>query len=146
MTGKELVLDTMKKYGKIVATELQQKAPEMNGTELYEQDCFVPEFNPKKQYLNFKIGYVCKSKAGRLVRLIQPYDSTIYTQQPEELSAHWGFYWSKDPAKALPFVAIATSPFNEGDCCTENDLVYRSKINGNVYAPSEYPDGWEKVE
>ena len=145
MTSKELVLDTMKKYGKLVAEGIQAKAPEMNGTELYEQDSYIPDFNPKRQYLNFKAGYVCKSKAGRLVRLIQPYDSTIYTQQPEELTAQWGFYWSKDPKKALPFIALATSPYDTGDCCTEKGGVYRSKFDGNVHAPSAWPEGWEVV-
>lgn len=146
MTSRELVLDTMKKYGKLVAKGIQEKAPEMSGTELYEQDSYIPDFNPERQYLNFKAGYVCKSKAGRLVRLIQPYDSTIYTQQPEELTAQWGFYWSKDPAKALPFVALSTSPYDTGDCCTEKGRVYRSKFDGNVHAPSAWPEGWEVVE
>lgn len=146
MSNEKLVLETMRKYGKLLAQSLQEKAPEMSGTELYDQESFIPAFNPERQYLNFTAGYVCKSKAGRLVKLVQPYDSTIYTQEPEELTAHWGFYWSKDPAKALPFVAISTSPYDEGDCCTENGSVYRSKINANVYAPSAYPDGWELVE
>ena len=145
MTSKELVLDTMKSYGRIVATELQQKAPEMSGTELYAQDSFIPAFNPERQYLNFAAGYVCKSAAGRVVRLLQPYDSTVFTQQPEELPAQWGFAWSTDPKKALPFVSIATSPYNKGDCCTEDGVVYRSIIDSNTWKPSEYPAGWELV-
>ena len=32
-------------------------------------------------------GFVCKSSAGRVVRLLQPYDSNIYTGEPEELPA-----------------------------------------------------------
>lgn len=146
MTSKELVLDTMKSYGRIVATELQQKAPEMSGTELYAQDSFIPAFNPERQYLNFAAGYVCKSAAGRVVRLLQPYDSTVFTQQPEELPAQWGFVWSKEPEHALPYVAISTSPFMTDDCCTENDVVYRSLIDNNVWSPSSYPAGWEAVE
>ena len=42
--------------------------------------------------LERKAGFVCRSTAGRVVRLLQPYDSTIYnTQEPEELEAQWGF-------------------------------------------------------
>ena len=79
------------------------------------------------------------------MKLIQPYDSTIYPQEPEELEAQWGFYWSADPAKALPFVALSTSPYGEGDCCTEGGHVYRSTMKNNVWAPSEYPQGWEDL-
>ena len=43
-------------------------------------------------------------------------------------------------------MAMATSPYGEGDCCTENGKTYRSKMETNVYAPSAYPDGWEEVE
>ena len=141
--AKELVLGTLKEYGKIVAQGVQEKAAEMSGTELYAKDDFIPYFNPERQYLNYKAGYVCKSAAGRVVRLIQPYDSTIYTGQPEELAAHWGFVWSTDPKKALPFVAISTSPYNKGEYCTEDGVVYRSLIDTNTFKPSEYPQGWE---
>ena len=90
-------------------------------------------------------GFVCLSPAGRVVRLLQPYDSTIYKQAPEELPAQWGFVWSTDPAKALPFVAISTSPYNKGDCCTEDGVIYRSTIANNVWSPAAYPAGWEAV-
>lgn len=139
------ILNTIKKLAKVYAENVQAKASGMTGTELYEEEEFIPDFNPERQYLNFKAGYVCKSAAGRLVKLIQPYDSTIYTQQPEELAAQWGFYWSKDPAKALPFVALSTSPYDTGDCCTEKGRVYRSKFDGNFHAPSAWPEGWEEV-
>lgn len=146
MTNKNFVLSVLHKYGNDIAKELQKDAPNMTGTELYNADIFVPDFNPKRQYLNFPIGYVCKSAEGRLVKLLQPYDSTIFTGQPEELPAQWGFYWSKEPNKALPFVALSTSPYMMGDCCTCDDATYRSLIDNNTWKPSEYPQGWEKVE
>lgn len=140
-----LLLTSLKRIGKIMAEELQEKAPTMSGTELYDEKAFIPDFNPERQYLNFSAGYICKSAAGRVVKLLQPYDSTVYTQQPEELPAQWGFYWSQNPAEALPYVALSTSPYSKGDCCTENDAVYRSLIDNNVWAPSAYPQGWELV-
>ena len=71
---------------------------------------------------------------------------TIYTQEPEDLPAQWGFYWSTDPKKALPFISLATSPYMTGDCCTEGGQIWRSAIDNNVWAPSAYPQGWEVVE
>lgn len=148
MTDKELVLDTLKRSGKLIAQNLQKCAPDMTGTELYAEEDYIPSFAEavkRKNMLEREVGFVCRSTAGRVVRLLQKYDSTIYTAEPEELPALWGFAWSTDPAKALPFIALSTSPYNKGDCCSENGVVYRSKIDNNVHAPSAYPDGWEEV-
>lgn len=152
MTDKELVLDTLRRSGRLIAADLQTRSVSMTGTELYAEDDYIPAFKAavaKMNMLDRKAGltdgFVCKSSAGRVVRLIQNYDSTVYTQEPEELPAQFGFVWSKDPAKALPFVAISTSPYQTGDCCTENGRVYRSTIDKNVWAPSAYPQGWEEV-
>ena len=134
--------------GRANALALQGKATDMTGTELYAADSDIPSFKASlenKNMLERKAGFVCRSSAGRVVRLMQPYDSTIYTQEPEELPAQWGFAWSTDPAKALPFVAMATSPYNNGDCCTEGGKVYRSTLDNNVWSPSAYPQGWEEV-
>lgn len=145
MTDKELVLTTMRKYGKAVAENLQERAPEMNGTEIIAEEEFLPDFDPARQYLNYPTGYVCKSALGNAVKLIQPYDSTIYTQQPEELSAQWGFYWSTDPKKAKPFVAISTSPYMTGDCCTNNGHVWKSGQDNNVWEPGTVGVNWEDL-
>lgn len=148
MTSKERVLERERRRGRSAAEVLQANADNMTGTELNEAEDSIPRFAAAvaaKNMLERPIGFVCKSTAGRVVRLVQPYDSTVFTQEPEELSAQWGFKWSTDPAKAKPFVALATSPYNTGECCTEGDEVFRSKMDGNVHAPSAYPQGWEKV-
>lgn len=143
--NKAFVLDTMRRFGESAARDLQARAPEMTGTEIYGESGFLPAFNAAKQYLNYKAGYVCRSAAGRAVKLLQPYDSTIYTQQPEELPAQWGFYWSQNPADALPFVALATSPYNTGDCCTYEGHVWRSGQDGNVWAPGSVGVQWDDL-
>lgn len=124
----------------------QEEAPEMTADEIYEDQEFFPAFNSEKHnYLKKKIGYVCRSPRGNMVRLIQNYDNSIYPDDPEDLPAQWGFYWPKNPKYAKEFVKLATSPYGIGDCCIENGITYRSKISANVHAPSEYPDGWEEV-
>ena len=149
MTNKEFVLETMKRSGKLAAQNIQDKSGTMTGTELNGESAYIPDFTAackKMNMLNRPVGFVCKSSAGRVVKLLQVYDSTIYTQEPEDLAAQWGFVWSDNPAHALPFVAISTSPYMKGNCCTENDTVYRSLMDNNVHAPSAYPQGWEVVE
>ena len=148
MTSKERVLERERQRGRVAALEVQENASGMTGTELYAVDDRIPRFAKaikKMNMLDRPVGFVCKSSTGRVVKLLQPYDSTIYTQEPEDLPAQWGFQWSTDPAKALPFIAISTSPFMKRDCCTENGNTYRSLIDNNVWAPSAYPQGWEEV-
>lgn len=144
--------EIMYNAGRADALLLQDQSAEMDGTELNANDGVIPDFQSAKTTMNMlnrhaglTDGFVCKSTEGRVVRLLQNYDSDIYTGEPETLPAQWGFVWSTDPAKAKPFVAISTSPYNTGECCTENDTVYRSKMDGNVHAPSAYPAGWEEV-
>ena len=139
----------MYNQGRANALALQGKASEMTGTELYAAEQDIPTFAAavkNKNMLERAAGFCCMSPAGRVVRLLQPYDSTIYTAEPEELPAQWGFAWSADPERALPFISISTSPYNKGDCCTEDGKTYRSKIDNNVWAPSAYAAGWEVVE
>ena len=148
MTSKEFVLETMKRSGKLAAQSVQTRSVNMTGTELNAETAYIPSFTAacaKMNMLNRPVGFVCKSSAGRVVKLLQVYDSTIYTAEPEELPAQWGFVWSDDPAHAKPFVAISTSPYMKGNCCTENNTVFRSLIDNNVWAPSAYPQGWEQV-
>ena len=139
--------------GRRQALDLQERSADMDGTQLYAEDSVIPDFraacatqNMLKRKAGLTDGFVCKSSAGRVVRLLQNYDSNVYTEEPESYPALWGFVWSKDPAKALPFVAISTSPYNEGDCCLDgNGKVKRSRINNNVWSPFDNPSGWEEV-
>lgn len=162
MTDKEFTLDTMRRYGRQRALDVQTESATMTNTELNAQDSFIPDFlaakekmNMLKRHAGMTDGFVCKSSAGRVVRLLQNYDSDVYTGEPETLTAQWGFVWSQDPAKAKPFIALSTSPYMEGDCCsveTANDQgttviqIYRSKMDNNVYSPLDYAAGWELVE
>ena len=110
------------------------------------KDAVVNRFQSICKERNIKINELANLSGVTPSTVYSMMDSNIYTAEPEELSAQWGFVWSTDPAKALPFIALSTSPYNEGECCTENGAVYRSNMSGNVWAPSAYPSGWNKVE
>lgn len=159
MTNKEKVLNRERQRGYEAAKLVQSNADSMTGTDLYAADDRIPSFTAAVAKMNMLDrpagqtgGFVCRSSAGRVVRLLQKYDSTVYVHEdgtplePEELPAQWGFKWSTDPAKALPFVAISTSPYMLGDCCSVDGVVYRSTMNNNVWNPVDYPSGWEDVQ
>lgn len=146
--SKAEALAAVRDASRQAALYLQGRADGMTGAELYSEAVYIPEFKAvlaAENMLNRPIGFVCKSSAGRVVRLIQPYDSTIYPGEPETLPAQWGFKWSTNPKDALPFVKLATSPYMTGDCCTEEGKIWRSKHDDNTFAPSEYPAWWEEV-
>lgn len=148
MTSRERVLARERQRGYEAAQAVQSRAGDMTGTELYAVGDRIPDFRAAceaKNMLERPIGFTCRSTAGRVVRLVQVYDSSIYPQEPEELDAQWRFQWSTDSADALPFAAISTSPYNKGECCTDEGRVYRSAVDGNVWRPGEYPGGWEEV-
>lgn len=154
MTNKEKVLAREKERGRLAALEIQDNSSSMTGTELNAVDDRIPLFSEAIKHenmLNRKAGqtdgFVCKSSAGRVVRLIQNYDSDIYTQEPEELVAQWRFVWSTDPAKALPFVALSTSPYNTGEYCLNGAGVpCASNIDNNTWNPDEVPQYWDVYE
>ena len=152
MTSKERVLNRERQRGYEAAKAVQATAENMTGTELNAADDRIPRFRAaceKMNMLNRKAGqtdgFVCKSTAGRVVRLIQNYDSNVFTAEPEELPAQWRFVWSTDPAKALPFIFLSTSPYATGDCCTHDGHVWRSGQDDNVWAPGTVGVKWDDL-
>lgn len=150
MTDKEIVLTALRSHGASVAMRTQENAPYMTNDNLNYNSDFIPSFSSSVELRNMidrPSGFVCISPEGRVVRLLQPYDSTIYPQPPEELPAQWGFAWSKDPIYAKPFISISTSPYNTDEVCVgEDGSIYKSLIDNNVWEPTSYPAGWEIVE
>lgn len=146
---QDTINTAMRSQGKSDAEALQLAAPDMTGTELNGEGAKIPMFFEAvkvKNMLERPVGFVCMSSAGRVVKLLQPYDSTIYTQEPEMLPAQWGFVWSTDPAHARPFIALSTSPYGVDECCTWGLEIYASTIPNNVWCPADYPQGWRFVD
>lgn len=152
MTNKEIVLNAMFEFGRQSAQNLQAVSADMTGTELYAAESSIPDFQAAKAAKNMlqrkageKDGFVCRSNAGRVVRLIQVYDSETYPDEPEAMPAQWRFVWSTDPKKALPFIELATSPYATGDCCTYEGHVWRSGQDANTWAPGTVGVTWEDL-
>ena len=148
---REEELALLRQNGYLTAKNLQQTSSGMTGTELNAQDDKIPDFTEavkKKNMLDRPAGqtdgFVCKSSAGRVVRLIQNYNSDVFTGEPEELPAQYRFVWSQDTAKAKPFIASSTSYYNKGDCCLNAaGEPRRSRIDVNTFDPDVSPEFWE---
>lgn len=147
---REEELRMIRQSGYLDAKALQANSASLTGTQLNAEDDKIPSFraavaakNMMERTAGQKDGFVCKSSAGRVVRLIQNYDSDIFTEEPEELPAQYRFVWSTDPAKAQPFIALSESYYNVGDCCLNAaGQPRRSLIDVNVYDPDATPEFW----
>lgn len=143
----------MYEAGRRDALELQERSQAMTGTEINAEEDKIPSFRAAcatQNMMNRKAGqtdgFVCKSSAGRVVRLIQNYDSDVFTAEPEDLPAQWRFVWSTDPDHAKPFLASSTSYYNNGDCCLNAaGEPRRSNIDVNTFAPDAAPQFWDAV-
>lgn len=147
MDPKEIMYEA----GRMQALDLQERSSNLTGTQLNAEDDKIPDFREAVRKKNMlertagqEDGFVCKSSAGRVVRLIQNYDSDIHTGEPEDLPAQFRFVWSQDPGKAKPFIASSTSYYNKGDCCLNAaGQPRRSTIDVNTFDPDVSPQFWE---
>lgn len=145
MESKMFVLEKMREIGLQAATKLQEQASNLTETEIIERETDIPEFNPEKQYLNWATGSVVRDD-DQVWKLLQPYDSTIYTDKPKNLRAQWGLCHTKNPKKAKPYVEPqgTSGVYMKDECCMQNDVIYVSAIDNNVWPPDQYPAGWEE--
>lgn len=136
----------MYEEGRRQALDLQARSGTMTGTEIIAEEDKVPAFDPAKDYSTWPMGAPVADE-GQVWTLLQPHNAANYTGRPSSLRTLWGLAHTTDPTKAKPFVApYGTSGlYMTGECCTENGGTYRSKVDSNPYAPSEYPDNWEEV-
>lgn len=48
--------------------------------------------------------------------------------------------------RIIPDTITVGLAFSKGECGWWGDILYRSKVNSNVYTPEQYPPNWEPVE
>ena len=65
---------------------------------------------------------------------------------PDNAPELWADLDYRDGYRIIPETITVTTAFAEGECGWWGDVLYRSKVNGNVYTPAVYPDNWEIVE
>ena len=94
--NQEIRKEAMYQAGRAAAQELQVKSADMTGTQLYDATQEIPDFQAAKATQNMltrnagmKDGFVCKSTAGGVVRLILGFDSVFYPEEQEDLPAQW---------------------------------------------------------
>ena len=64
---------------------------------------------------------------------------------PDNAPTLWEDLLYKDGYRIIPEIITVTTAFSEDECGWWDGILYRSKVNGNVYNPSQYLNNWEEV-
>ena len=65
---------------------------------------------------------------------------------PDHAPTLWAELQYRDGIRVIPETIDVTTQFHEGELGWWGDVLYCSKVNGNVYTPEQYPAGWEVVD
>lgn len=147
MINKEMVKEALAMYGKAKATELRSSANTMSGTEIIEQEVFVPDWKPA----NYQTVGAPVRFDGQVYKVLQAHDSSQTPDwTPAATPALWSICHTTDPAKAKPWLEPqgTSGMYYKNECYRANDgTVYRQTYDGgNVYDAEAMPDRWEAVE
>lgn len=63
---------------------------------------------------------------------------------PDNAPTMWEGIAYKEGYRIIPATITATTAFAMDECGWWKDVLYRSKLEANVYTPEQYPDGWKE--
>lgn len=65
---------------------------------------------------------------------------------PDNAPTLWEDLLYREGYRIIPNVITVTTAFSKDECGWWDDVLYRSKVDGNVYTPEQYAANWEVVE
>ena len=139
--------EAMRIFAKETALHLKTQGESMSGTEIIDQEIFVPEWKPANyQTVGAPVRY-----GGQVYKVLQAHDSTANPDwTPAATPALWSVCHTTDPAKAKPWAEPqgTSGMYQLGECYQADDgTIYRQIYDGdNVYNAEALPDRWEAVE
>lgn len=139
--------EAMRIFAKQNAQHLKEQGESMSGTEIIDQELFVPEWKPA----NYQTVGAPVKFAGQVYKVLQAHDSSQTPDwTPAATPALWSICHTTDPAKAKPWLEPqgTSGMYYKGEYYRADDgIVYRQIYDGgNVYDAAATPDRWETVE
>lgn len=64
---------------------------------------------------------------------------------PDNAPTLWADLAYRDGIRIIPEVITVILAFKKDELGWWGDVLYRSKVDGNVYTPAVYPDNWERM-
>lgn len=65
---------------------------------------------------------------------------------PDNAPALWEDIEYKEGYRIIPETITAGTAFMKNECGWWKDTLYKSILDNNVWAPEQYPSGWEEVK
>lgn len=65
---------------------------------------------------------------------------------PDNAPSLWADLSYRDGIRIIPETITTSLAFSEGELGRWGDVIYRSKVDANVYTPAQYAGNWEIVE
>ena len=144
MTNKQKALELRKALQLFLAT----LDVDTDATEMMEVPSAFPKFKVGKAYKAKEVFRFGENSVG---------DAQLYMVLQDHTSAEqWGPESTPSLYKAIGVTEDgypewvqplgASDAYNKGDIVSHNGTLYESTVDGNVWSPEAYPQGWDKVE
>lgn len=124
---------------------LQMFAQTLGDDDAMEVATLFPEYEVGKSYKADEIIIYGKNEVSdpQLFRVVQAHISQLDWMPNITPSLYSPIGLNEDGHPVWSQPTGAHDAYNEGDIVDYNGALYVSKINGNVYSPDAYPEGWE---
>lgn len=144
MTDPKIV---MYEEGRRQALALKDRAPNMTGTEIIQQENNVSYWLSDKDYSTWPVGSPVADE-GQIWLLIIPHRAADYSGRPSSLRALWGLAHTKDQNKAKSWVSSygTSGLYKLDECCTYPHPDGTIHVWRNLYDNNEYPPLTMNVE
>lgn len=139
--------EAMRIFAKENALRLKEQGEGMSGTEIIDQEIFVPEWKPA----NYQTVGAPVRFDEQVYKVLQVHDSTSNPDwTPDTQPALWSVCHTTDPAKAKPWAEPqgTSGMYYKDECYRADDgTIYRQIYDGdNVYDAEAMPERWQAVE
>ena len=124
---------------------LETLDPETQAGKIMEVPSAFPKYIVGKAYKVKEIFQYGKNSVGdpQLYLVLQNHTSAAEWTPDTAASLYKAIGVTEDGYPEWVQPLGASDAYNAGDIVSYNGTLYRSTIDGNVWAPDAYPDGWE---
>lgn len=129
---------------RIIRAGMEEVSTSLTDERAVELPEFFPAWNPDN--CSYAVGDRVRYE-GTLYKVLQAHESQVSWTPVEAHSLFAQILPGQDGTEIGEWVQPdSTNPYNTGDRVIFEGKTYESTIDGNVWSPSAYPQGWQLIE